>query len=74
MDFIGAFIQANIKHRVFVKLDSRYGEYLPEYANYFERTFRLDKSMYGMTNDGKLFSDELTNWLIDEVGFKQSQC
>ena len=30
--------------------------------------------MYGMTNSGKLFSDELTNWLIDEVGFKQSQC
>ena len=29
--------------------------------------------MYVMTNDGKLFSGELTNWLIDEVGFKQSQ-
>ena len=31
---IGAFIQANIKHRGFVKLDSRYGEYLAEYFNY----------------------------------------
>ena len=30
--------------------------------------------MYGMTNDGKLFSDELTNRLIDEAGFKNSQC
>ena len=28
-DFIGAFLQANVKHRVFVKLDSRYGEYFP---------------------------------------------
>ena len=27
-----------------------------------------------MTNYGKLFSDELTNFLIDEVGSKQSQC
>ena len=27
--FIGAFIQANIKYRDFVKLDSRYGEYFP---------------------------------------------
>ena len=26
-----------------------------------------------MTNYGKLFSDEITNWLIYEAGFKQSQ-
>ena len=30
--------------------------------------------MYGMNNDGKLFSDELTNCLIYESGFKQPQC
>ena len=24
-----------------------------------------------MTNSGKLFVDELTNWLIDEAGFNQ---
>ena len=29
--------------------------------------------MYGMTNSGKLFADELTEWLI-EAGFIQSQC
>ena len=29
--------------------------------------------MYGSTNFGKLFADELTEWLI-EVGFIQSQC
>ena len=29
--------------------------------------------MYGMTNSGKLFADELTEWLID-AGFIQSQC
>ena len=29
--------------------------------------------MYGMTNSGKLFADELTEWLIEE-GFIQSQC
>ena len=27
LDLIGSFLQANVKHRVFVKLDSRYGEY-----------------------------------------------
>ena len=29
--------------------------------------------MYGMTNSGKLSSDELTEWLL-EAGFIQSQC
>ena len=29
--------------------------------------------MYGMTNSGKLFSDELTEWLF-EAGFILSQC
>ena len=59
---------------IFFKLDSRYGEYFPEYANYFGRPFRLKKLMYGITNSGEMFSDELTNFLIDESSFKQSQC
>ena len=29
LDFIGAFIEANVKYRFFVELDSRYGEYFP---------------------------------------------
>ena len=53
-----------------MKLDSRYGEY----ANYFVRPLILKKSMYGITNSGNLFSDEITNWLIYEAGPKQSQC
>ena len=28
--------------------------------------------MYGMTHFGKIFSDKLTNWLVDESIFKQS--
>ena len=71
--FIGAFLQAKLKNRVFVKLDIRYTEYFPEYAQYFGRSLRLLKSMYGMNNSGKLFADELTDWLI-EAGFIQSQC
>ena len=35
LDFIGEFLQANVKRRVFVKLDSRHGEYFLEYCNYF---------------------------------------
>ena len=34
---------------------------------------RLLKSMYGMTESGKLFANELTEWLLEEY-FIQSQC
>ena len=73
LDFIGSFLQAKVKNRVFVRLDIRYTDYFPEYAQYFGRDFRFLKSMYGMTNSGKLFADELTEWLL-EAGFIQSQC
>ena len=43
LELVGAFRQSNVKHRVFVKLDIRYGEYFPEYANYFGRPLRLKK-------------------------------
>ena len=37
LDFIGAFLQANVKDRVFVKLDKRYEAYFPECSQYFVR-------------------------------------
>ena len=73
IDFIGSFLKAKVKNRIFIKLDIRYTDYFPEYAQYFGRALRLLKSMYGMTNSWKLFADELTEWLL-EVGFIQSQC
>ena len=66
-------MQAKAKNRMFGKLDMRYADYFPEYAKYFGRALKLLKSMYGMTNSGKMFADELTEWLIEEV-FMQSQC
>ena len=71
LDFIGGFLQAKVRNRVFVKLDSRYADYFPEYSSYFGRALRIMKSVYGITNSGKLFVDELTEWLI-EAGFIQS--
>ena len=71
--FIGAFLQAKVKNRSFVKLDIRYTDYFPEYTQYFGIALILLKSMYGMTNSGKLFYDELIEWLL-EAGFIQSQC
>ena len=53
--FIGELFQAKVKKRAFVKLDSRYTDYFPEYSKYFGSALRLSNSMYGMTNSGKLF-------------------
>ena len=68
LDLIGAFLQAKVKNGVFVKLDSKYADYFSEYSNYFERALRYLKSMYGMSDYGKLFADELTECLL-EAGF-----
>ena len=73
LDFIGAFLQAKVKNRMFVTLHIRYAAYFPEYSQHFGRALKLLKSMYGMTNSDKLFADDLTEWLIKE-GFLQSQC
>ena len=35
LNFFGAFLKANVKHRVLMKLNSIYGEYFPEHAKYF---------------------------------------
>ena len=66
-------MQVKVNKRVFVKLDSRYTDYFPEYARYFGRALILLKYMYDMTNSGKLFADELRSWLL-EARFIQSQC
>ena len=75
MILVGNIVQtlAKVNNRVFVRLDIRYTDYFPEYAKYFGRDFILLKSVYGMTNYGKFFVDELTEWLL-EAGFIQSQC
>ena len=46
---IWAFLQAKVKNRLFLKLDSIYTDYFPEYAKYFGIALRLLKSVYGTT-------------------------
>ena len=54
------FLQTKVNIRVFVKLDSIYVDYFTEYSSYSGRALRLLKSMYRMTDSGRLFGDELT--------------
>ena len=53
-------------------MDIRYTDYFPEYAKYFGTSLILLKSMYSMTNSGKLFADEWREWSL-EAGLIQSQ-
>ena len=58
--FIGEFLQAKVKNRVFVKLDNRYADYFQNIQNYFGRSLILLNSIYSIFNSGKFFAGELT--------------
>ena len=71
LDFIGAFLQAKVRSRVFIRMPASYGEIWPEFKPYCGIPVRLAKSMYGMTLSGKNWYVELQEWLLSE-GFQQS--
>jgi hypothetical protein len=53
LDFVGAFLQANVRGRIFVSLPNIYRDIWPEFKVNCGRPLRLVKSMYGMTYSGK---------------------
>ena len=71
LDYVGAFLQARCKNRVFVSLPSEYAKHFPKFEAYFNRPLLLKKTIYGLTVSAKWWADELTEWLI-EVGFQRS--
>jgi hypothetical protein len=71
LDFIGAYLQAKVRGRIFIKMPGIYGNLFPEFQAYCGVPVRLIKSMYGMTLSGKFWYQELQGWLL-ENGFKQS--
>jgi transposase InsO family protein len=72
MDFIGAFLQAKVRSRVFIKMPAIYGDLFPDLKAYCGVPIRLVKSMYGMSLSGKYWYQELQEWLL-ECGFNQSK-
>jgi len=69
LDFVGAFLQAKTRCRVFVSIPSIYGVLFPEYKEFCGRPVQLAKSMYGMTLSGKYWFLDLQDYL-SELGFK----
>lgn len=71
LDFIGAFLQANVRARIFVTIPKIFGILFPEYSEYCGVPLRLGKSMYGMTLSGKYWFLDLKEFLLEE-GFTTS--
>lgn len=68
LDFVGAFLQAKTRSRVFVIIPPIYGVLFPEYKAFCGKPVRLAKSMYGMTLSGKYWFLDLQDYLF-ELGF-----
>jgi hypothetical protein len=73
LDFIGAFLQANTRSRIFVTIPAIIGNLFPEFKDYCGKPVRLAKSMYGMTLSGKYWWLDLLEFLLS-LGFKSSKC
>jgi hypothetical protein len=72
-DFVGAFLQAKMRSRMFVTIPKIYGILFPEYAEYCGIPVRLAMSMYGTTLCGKYWYLDLTEYLL-KIGFRASEC
>jgi hypothetical protein len=71
-DFIGAYLQAQVIGRHFVRLSLEYASFFPEYAIYFGTPSLLNKRIYELVYSGKYWNTEYSEWLYSK-GFIQSQ-
>ena len=72
IDFVGAFLQARVKQRLFVTLPAEFESYFPEFKDYFGKPQLLDKAMYGTSIASKCWNEDLTEYFTKSAGFSQS--
>jgi hypothetical protein len=72
LDFVGAFLQANTRCRIFVTIPAVFGNLFPEFKEYCRKPIKLAKSMCGMTLSGKYWWLDLREFLLS-LGFKPSK-
>ena len=74
MDYVGAFLQAPVRGRIFVHLHQEFNKIYPEFKEYYGKPLRLIKSAYGMILSSKNWFLELQGYLTSNVGrFKTSE-
>ena len=61
--------------RLFLQLSKEYVKHFPQYQEYFEDPILLYKSIYGTDFAHKVFSDDLTQWHLEnkEMPFHNSE-
>jgi hypothetical protein len=72
LDFVGAFLQAKPRSRIFFTIPRIFGILFQKYSDYCGKPVRLAMSMYGATLSGKYRYLELQDYLL-EIGFKVSK-
>jgi len=70
LDFVGAFLQAKMRTRMFVTIPKIFGILFLEYSWCTGKPVRLAMSMYGTTQCGKYWYLDLLEFLKD-IGFKE---
>jgi hypothetical protein len=73
LDFVGAFLQAKMRTRMFVTIPKIFVILFPEYAWCTGKPVRLLMSMYGTTLSGKYWYLALLDFL-KEIGFTEGDC
>ena len=73
LDFIQAFIQSDLKNRMFVILDKEYEQFCPIFKKHFGRPLRLRKCLYGGYFGGKCWYETLDQFLTKDLGFIRSR-
>jgi hypothetical protein len=72
LDFVGAYLQAKTRSRIFVTIPKIFGILFPEYEKFCGKPVRLAMSMYGTTLSGKYWYLKLQEYLL-EIGFKANE-
>jgi hypothetical protein len=73
LDFIGTFLKASTRSRIFVTIPAIIGNLFLEFKAFCGKPVHLAKSMYGMTLSGKYWWLDLLEFLLS-LGFKPSKC
>jgi hypothetical protein len=73
LDFVGAFLQAKMRTRMFVTIPKIFGILFPEYQWFTGKPVRLVMLMYGTTLCGKYWYMDLLDYL-KKAGFQEGDC
>ncbi|KAI2491248.1 hypothetical protein MHU86_23325 [Fragilaria crotonensis] len=68
-DFIGAYLQAKVIGRHFVKLPLEYAYHFPEYAKFFGSPMLLNKGIYGLSTPANIGTLNFRNGSIPKASF-----